>query len=195
MFEAINQHVLKCSNLSAADLERFNGYLEFKKVPRKTLLLSAGEICDFEAYIVKGCIRSYFINEEGAEVTLQLALEDWWVSDIASFNERTPSKLFIETLENCELLLFNPTSKERLLRDIPQFERIFRILIQRNLSRLQERLYLTLTNNGTQKYLDFVKRYPLLPQRVPQHYIASFLCITPEFLSKVRKKLADSGEC
>ncbi len=194
MFEAIDKHVMKCSFLTEQELDTFNQSFEFRKYPRKTLLLSAGEICDFEAYINKGCIRSYFINEDGAEVTLQFATEDWWVSDIASFHERTPSKVFIETLESCELLILTPVTKEALLSKVPKFERIFRIMIQRNLARLQERLFLTITTEGTQKYLDFVQRYPQIIQRVPQHYIASFLGITPEFLSKVRKKISERGE-
>lgn len=194
MFEVINKHVLRCSSLIQEELEIFNQSFELRRYPRKTLLLSAGEICDFEAYINKGCVRSYFINEDGAEVTLQFALEDWWVSDIASFHERTPSKIFIETLEECELLILTPESKGRLLRQVPKFERIFRIMIQRNLSRLQERLFLTITTDGKQKYLDFMQRYPQVIQRVPQLYIASYLGITPEFLSKVRKKIAEEND-
>lgn len=194
MFEVINKHVLRCSSLIQEELEIFNQSFELRRYSRKTLLLRAGEICDFEAYISKGCVRSYFINEEGAEVTLQFALEDWWVSDIASFHERIPSKIFIETLEECELLILTPESKDRLLRQVPKFERIFRIMIQRNLSRLQERLFLTITTDGKQKYLDFMQRYPQVIQRVPQHYIASYLGITPEFLSKVRKKIAEEND-
>lgn len=185
---------MRCSSLTPDELQLFNNSFEHRIYPRKTLLLSAGEICDFEAYINKGCVRSYFINEEGAEVTLQFALEDWWVSDIASFHERVPSKIFIETLEECEILMITPDSKESLLRSVPKFERIFRIMIQRNLARLQERLFLTITTDGKQKYLDFMQRYPQVIQRVPQHYIASFLGITPEFLSKVRKKIAEEDK-
>lgn len=184
---------MKCSLLTEEELDIFNQSFEFYTYPKKTLLLRAGDICDFEAYIIKGCVRSYFINEDGMEVTLQFAMEDWWVSDIASFHERVPSKIFIETLENCELLILTPESKEKLLRKVPKFERIFRIMIQRNLSRLQERLFLTITTDGMQKYLDFISRYPQVILRVPQHYIASYLGITPEFLSKVRKKLAESN--
>jgi CRP-like cAMP-binding protein len=194
MFELINKHVMRCSSLTQDELQLFNNSFDFRTYPRKTLLLRAGEICDFEAYINKGCVRSYFINEEGAEVTLQFALEDWWVSDIASFYERVPSKIFIETLEECDILIITPDSKENLLRQVPKFERIFRIMIQRNLARLQERLFLTITTDGKQKYLDFMQRYPQVIQRVPQHYIASYLGITPEFLSKVRKKITEENK-
>ncbi len=190
MFEAINQHAARHITVSKEDLGIFNSQLQYKKIAKKTFLLQEGEICKFEAYINKGCIRTYYINETGAEVTLQFAIEDWWVSDIASFHEQKPSRMFIETLEDCELLMLTPASKETLLQKAPCFERMFRIMVQRNLSRMQERLFKTIATTAVEKYLDFLERYPTIPQRVAQHYIASYLGFSPEFLSKVRTKLS-----
>jgi len=190
MFEAINKFVKKRIVISPEEISLFNSLLQHKKVPKKTYLLQEGEICRFEAYINKGCIRTYYINENGIEVTLQFAIEDWWVSDITSFHEQKPSRMFIETLEDCELLILTPESKEQLLQKAPCFERMFRIMVQRNLSALQERLFKTIVTTAVDKYLDFIERYPTIPQRVAQHYIASYLGFTPEFLSKVRTKLS-----
>ena len=190
MFEAINKYVTKRIVTSPEELNLFNTILQYKKVPKKTYLLQEGEICRFEAYINKGCVRTYYINENGIEVTLQFAIEDWWVSDITSFHEQKPSRMFIETLEDCELLMLTPESKEQLLQKAPCFERMFRIMVQRNLSALQERLFKTIVTTAVDKYLDFIERYPTIPQRVAQHYIASYLGFTPEFLSKVRTKLS-----
>ena len=190
MFEHINQNAAKYIQLSYADANIFNGLLQHKQVAKKTFLLQEGEVCRFEAFINKGCIRTYYIDEKGAEVTLQFAIEGWWVSDIASFHEQKPSRMFIETLEPCELLLLTPERKETLLQEAPCFERMFRMLVQRNLSRLQERLFQTIATTAVEKYLDFVERYPTIPQRVAQHYIASYLGFSPEFLSKVRTKLS-----
>jgi CRP-like cAMP-binding protein len=190
MFDAINHHASKYISPSGEDIKVFNTQLQPKRVAKKTFLLQEGEICRFEGFINKGCIRTYYINETGAEVTLQFAIEDWWVSDIASFHEQKPSRMFIETLEDCELLILSPTSKETLLREAPCFERMFRIMVQRNLSRMQERLFKTITTTAVDKYLDFLERYPTIPQRVAQHYIASYLGFSPEFLSKVRTKLS-----
>ena len=97
--------------------------------------------------------------------------------------------MFIETLEDCELLVLTPETKEALLRKAPCFERMFRLMVQRNLSRLQERLFQTIATTAVEKYLDFLERYPTIPQRIPQHYIASYLGFSPEFLSKVRNRL------
>ena len=190
MFDQINQHAAKCTFFSNEELAIFDELLKPKSVPKKTFLLQEGEVCNFVAYVVKGCIRTYFINENGFEVILQFAIEDWWVCDIASFYEQTPSRLFIETLEDCELLTFNPETKEDLLARVPKFERVFRLMVQRNLVATQNRLINTISNTAQEKYLDFIERYPTIPQRVPQHYIAAYLGISPEFLSKVRTKLA-----
>lgn len=189
MFEAINRYAARYITFSAAERDLFNSLLQPKKVPKKTFLLQEGEVCKFEAYINTGCIRTYYINETGTEVTLQFAIEDWWVSDIASFHEHKPSRMFIETLEDCDILVLTPASKEALLKGAPCFERMFRLMVQRNLSRLQERLFQTIATTAVEKYLDFLERYPTIPQRVAQHYIASYLGFSPEFLSKVRTKL------
>lgn len=190
MFQCINEYVAKAAGINEDEMATLNALLQLKQIPRKTLMLSEGEICNFECYINKGCIRTYYIDESGSEVTLQFAIEDWWVSDIASFHERKPSKMFIETLEDCEVLMLSPDSKEALLKKVPKFERMFRLLVQRNLSRLQERLFQTISTTATEKYLDFLERYPTIPQRVAQHYIASYLGFSPEFLSKVRTRLS-----
>jgi CRP-like cAMP-binding protein len=189
-FQSINQHVSKTCAFTEAELKLFNSFLEVRTVKKKTFLLQQGEVCDFEAYINKGCIRSYYINENGFEVILQFAIEDWWVSDIASFHEEQPSNQFIETLEDCELLVLTREAKEELLQQLPKFERLFRLMVQRNLASLQHRLMNTISMNAEEKYLDFSKRYPTIAQRVPQLHIASFLGMSAEFLSKVRTRLA-----
>jgi CRP-like cAMP-binding protein len=152
------------------------------------MLLKAGNVCNFEAYVIKGCIREYYIDGHGAEVTLQFAVEDWWVSDITSFQDQKVSNMCIETLEDCELLMLSRRSKEQLLAEVPKLERMFRLMIQRHLSAIQNRLFKTITYTAIEKYREFLNRYPSIPQRVPQHYIASYLGISPEFLSKLRTR-------
>jgi CRP-like cAMP-binding protein len=190
MFENINKNVSKSAVFSDAELARLDALLQVKHFPKKTYLLQEGEICNFEAYINKGCVRTFYIDENGFEVTLMFSIEDWWIGDIASFYEQRPSNLFIETLEDSELLSFNPVTKEMLLAEIPKFERVFRLMVQRRLAATQNRLINSMAKPAVDKYLDFIQRYPTIPQRVPQHYIASYLGISPEFLSKVRTKLS-----
>lgn len=188
-FAEINHNVKQCHAFSEAELALFNDLLLHKKVSKKTFLLQQGEVCRFEAYIVKGCIRSYYIDSNGFDVILTFAIEDWWVSDIASFHEQKPSRMFIETLEDCELLILSPESKEELLQKVPAFERVFRLMVQKHLTSYQERVFGNIAQPAQERYSAFLQKYPSLPQRVPQHLIASYLGISPEFLSKIRSKM------
>ncbi len=191
MFSAINTAISRYVSFSDEELKIFNSLLEHKIVPKKTLLLREGEMCDFEAFVVKGCVRKYYIDANGFEVIVQFAVENAWVSDISfSIYEDHPSQVYIETLEDCEFLMFTPETKEQLFAQAPRFERAFRILVQRNLSVTQNRLFNTLSKTATEKYLEFIERYPTIPQRVAQHYIASYLGISAEFLSKIRARIA-----
>jgi CRP/FNR family cyclic AMP-dependent transcriptional regulator len=190
MFENIDAFVNRCANFTDNELDIFHTLIDFKTVNKKEYLLQEGEICNFEAYVSKGCIRNYFIDENGFEVILQFAIEGWWVSDIASFHEKKPSKLYIETLEDCELFFLTYENKEELLKRVPKFEGFFRLMVQKNLSSTQNRLINTIAKSAPEKYLDFIKLYPTIPQRVTQHHIASYLGISAEFLSKIRTKLS-----
>lgn len=189
MFQEIDKHLTRCSNFTADQLELFHSRLKTKNIHKKMFLLRQGEICKFEAYIVKGCVKKYYIDDNGDEVILQFAVEDWWISDIGSFSEQKPSNLFIEALEDTELLVIDYESKEFLYHAIPQMERVFRLMLQRSYVVLESRLYATVSHTAEARYLDFIKRYPSIPQRVPQLQIASYLGITPESLSRIRSNL------
>src|ERR1700744_4568432 len=104
MFTEIDRFVAKFIHLTEEESTFFHRLLNPRRYKKKTFLLQEGEICDFEAFILKGCIRSYYLDKEGTETILLFAVEGWWVSDLTSFSQRTPSNLFIETLEDCELL-------------------------------------------------------------------------------------------
>ena len=120
---------------------------------------------------------------------LQFAIEDWWISDIGSFSEQTPSNLFIEALEDTELLIIDYTNKEKIFQEIPGLERVFRLMIQRAYAVLESRFYSSIAKSAEERYVEFVKKYPAIVQRVPQTQIASFLGITPESLSRIKSKI------
>ena len=190
MYSQINKNIERYVSFNPHELKIFNSLLEFKAIPKKTILLHEGEMCNFEAFVIKGCVRKYYIDANGFEVILQFAIENSWISDISfSIYEKNPSRVYIETLEDCEFFLFNPTTKEELFSRAPKFERAFRILMQRSLAVTQDRLFNTISKTATEKYAEFLEQYPALPQRVAQHYIASYLGISAEFLSKIRKKM------
>lgn len=189
MFEQIDQYLSTCSTLSESELSYFHSLLTFKKLKKKTMLLNAGDVCNFEGFINKGCARVFYINEKGAEVILHFAIENWWVSDITSFSQQIPSKLYIEILEDSDILMIDFKSKEKLYKKIPQFERIFRLMIQRTYDTMMNRLISTYSKSAEDCYKEFILKYPSIPQRVPQHLIAAYLGISPEFLSKIRTRI------
>ena len=191
MYSQINKNISRYVSFEPKELEIFNSLLEHKTVPKKTILLHEGEMCDFEAFVIKGCIRKYYIDANGFEVILQFAIENAWLSDISFIiYEKKHSSVFIEPLEECEFFMFTPHTKDALFAKAPKFERAFRILMQRNLAVTQERLFNTISKTATEKYLEFLELYPTLSQRVAQHYIASYVGISAEFLSKIRTKIA-----
>ena len=189
MFETIDRFIAKYITLNDEERTFFHSLLRTRKVKKKTFLLQEGEICDFEAFIIKGCIRSYYLDKEGIETILLFAVEEWWVSDITSFADRKPSNLFIETIEDSELLILDYAGKNRLLERIPAFEHMYRLLVQRSLGVLQQRFYSTISETAEERYKQFLEKYPLVAQRVPQHQIARYIGVSPEFLSKVRSGL------
>lgn len=189
MFEGFDQNITSHVHLSQQELDLVHQLFQHKIYKKKTLLLSKGQVCNFEAYLVKGCVKRYYLDSNNDEVILQFAVEDWWVSDMVSFTERIPSHLYIKTVEETELLQITHQDKETLFNEIPKLERVFRLLVQRAYSVLENRFFTGLTASAEERYLNFIKKYPGLPQRVPQYQIASYLGITPEALSRIRASL------
>ncbi|MCB0765138.1 MAG: Crp/Fnr family transcriptional regulator [Flavobacteriales bacterium] len=176
--------------LTAAESARFVDGHVTARYEKKELLLQAGEVCDFEAFVVKGCLRIYFIDEAGRTVTMFFAPENWWAADLASFTQRMPSRFFIEAVEPTEVLMIRYAKKEELFAGIPKLERAFRLTVQRHLSALQDRFIQVLSATAEVCYADFLVKYPTLSGRIPQTLIASYVGITPEFLSKLRARMS-----
>lgn len=191
MFQNIIKNISRFITLTPEEEKIYENLLTLQKFPKKTHLLREGEICQFEGFIKEGCIRTYYLDENGFEVTLLFAVEDWWITDIDSFNNKTASKIFIETLEDTEIYMLTPETKEELLQKVPKFERAFRMMMQRYVVTLQNRLVNTISQPATDRYLEFIRVYPTIPQRVAQYYIASYLGVSKEFVSTIRKRLAN----
>lgn len=188
MMSELELYINQCVQLSSDELREVKALFERKMVPKKTVLLQAGDICKFEAFIIRGCIKTYFIDKKGLEVVLTFSTENWWVSDISSFENQKPTKMFIETIEDTELLFLTPETKYELLEKHPELEKMFRLMLQRHLNSYQERLFGNIAHTAQERYQNFLKKFPALPQRIPQHLIASYLGISPEFLSRLRKR-------
>ena len=191
MYENLLQHVSRRINLDPAEADFFVSLLQHQKLRKKQYLSKEGEVCKYSGYVLKGCLRTYELDEQGNEHVLQFSIEDWWVGDLYSFFTETPSRYYVDALEPTELALMDLASQELLYEKVPKFERYFRILIQNAFIASQRRVISAISRPAEERYLEFHKRYPTLEQRIPQHQIASYLGITPESLSRIRKQLSN----
>ena len=190
MYELLHKKIAETISITEEDFNYCKTLFLPKKLRKKKYLLQEGDVCKYTAFVSKGLLRTYTIDDKGAEHILQFALEGWWIADLYSFLTDEPSQFNIEALEDCELLLITKPSWDLLLTKIPAFERFFRILIQNNLIATQRRLIGIMSETAEEKYIKFLKTYPDCGQRVPQHMIASYLGITRETLSRIRGQMA-----
>jgi CRP-like cAMP-binding protein len=131
----------------------------------------------------------FYLDEKGNEHILYFAFKDWWMGDIASFNFGEPAIMSAQALEDLQVLIINPERKEDLFKEVPQLERMFRIITQRTLTVLQKRFFLAMSGSAKDRYLQLIQRHPKIEQLVPQYQIASYLGILPESLSRMKKQL------
>ncbi|WP_033426422.1 Crp/Fnr family transcriptional regulator [Hymenobacter aerophilus] len=188
-YHLLRTHLQARVPLSDADFADFQQYLRPMLLSKRQHLLQAGEPCTHLAFVTQGCLRSYSLNAQGQEHTLQFAPEDWWVSDMYSLLTQQPSNLHIDALEDSQVLLLAQADMETIYVRFPVFERYFRLLMQSRFVALQERVNAALSQTAGEKYQHFLRQYPGIVQRVPQHVIASYLGLTPESLSRVRRQL------
>lgn len=152
-------------------------------------ILQQGDVCSVSAFVLKGCTKTFYLDDQGQEHVIMFSVEDWWTSDLASFTTQTPSDFNVQCLENTEVVLFPYENHDKLLDEIPILERFFRKIVERALAASQKRVVRNLSMSARDRYLYFRKQYPLIEQRVPQYLIASYLGITKEFLSKIKSQL------
>ena len=155
----------------------------------KTVILNAGEICKYSYFVNLGLLRSFSINDNITEHVLQFACEGWWIGDMYSLLSQKPGNLFIEVIEDAEVVLLPKENQDELYHLIPKLERFFRILIENSLVAHQERLMDNLSLTAEERFEKFCSKYPTLIQRVPQKQIASYIGVTPEFFSKMKAKM------
>lgn len=161
-----------------------------RKIKRRQFILQEGDICKHYTFVVEGCFKMYGVSRKGAEHNIQFASENEWIADIDSFHSEKPSKLFIEAIEPSLILQINKQDLLFLYVNLPKFDRNFRVIIEDKFIELQNRILQTISSTAEERYLAFLEKYPQLAMRLPNTQIASYLGITPEFLSKIRKDLS-----
>lgn len=168
----------------------FISLLHEKKLKKKEFLVQEGNLCHHTYFVNKGALRTYFVDSKGFEHNMQFAIEDWWAGDMHSVLKEKPSRFYIVAMEDTELLSLEKQDQEKLFQRVPKFERFFRHLLQNAFVAFQDRILAGMSETAEERYLNFRKKYPAMDGRFPQNQIASFLGITPESLSRIRKQLA-----
>lgn len=184
--ERVLRHIERLINLNADEKEYFISLLRFKRVRKSQYILQTGDVCRYETFIIKGCLRSYFVDEGDVEHVIMFGIENSWIEDGLSLSTGAPSAINIDALEHSEVFQIDKVSLEELYKRIPAFERFFRIKFQQAFIAEQQRVICNFTKSAQDRYLSFLERFPNLQERISQRQIASFLGITPQFLSQVR---------
>ena len=156
-----------------------------------TVLLSADDVTNIQYYIYEGCLRSYHIDTHGKEHTVQFGIKDWWISDYTAFFSKEKSIMNIEVLKDAVVYKLSKEDKEFLYEKIPRIESFFRKKLERAFSAFQKRILSNLSQTATERYTDFLKKYPNIQQCVKNYHIASYLGITTESLSRIRKEMSN----
>lgn len=186
--EPIIQNISKHISLTAEEKQLFLSKTQTQRHKAKTILLSPGQVADCIYFVNSGILRSFNINDNIIEHVLHFACEGWWIGDMYSYISGKPGNLFIEVLENAELVCLSKKDQQELYEKIPKLERFFRILAENSLVTHQERLMDNLSLSAEERFEKFCNKYPSLMRQVPQKHIASYIGVTPEFFSKMKSR-------
>lgn len=185
ILDNISQHI----SLDIKEAELLLSKIKTLNYKSKTILLSAGEVATCTYFVNSGILRSFNINDNIIEHILHFACEGWWIGDMYSYISEKPGNLFIEVLEDAEVVIITKENQQQLYQEIPKLERFFRILAENSLVAHQERLIDNLSLTAEERFEKFCSKYPTLIQKVPQKHIASYIGVTPEFFSKMKARL------
>jgi CRP-like cAMP-binding protein len=188
MIETLLTYLRQRMPLTLEDVDLIQSVFIPRHLERGELLLREGEIPKYGAFVAQGCLRSYVVDNKGKEHVVQFAPENWWLSDTNSMLHKTPTQFFMDALEPSDLLLLDLPSHLKLMQNIPGYAASFQVGFQKHAAAKDHRIIATLTATAEERFENFLKTYPTIAQRVPQHMLASYLGVTPETLSRIRKK-------
>ena len=186
LISSVEKHI----HLTDDEKELFIHYLEPRSVGRRTLLAKEGDVCKHSIFVVDGALKSFVVDKQSAEHVVSFALSGWWIADMNSLINQKPGVLHIESLAESQLLLLSKQKQEQLYDRIPKFERFFRIITENALVASQQRIINNLALSAEERYVSFMEKYPFVLECAPLHTIASYLGMTPEFLSKIRRRIS-----
>jgi len=191
MSEQLRQHVAKRIDISNDEWNEFIALFTPRKLKKREFLTKPGDVNDTSAYIISGCLRTFYTDGKGHEHTMQIGFEDWWAGDWLAYITGSPAHYSVEALEDTELLLLSRLDQEAFYAHNLKFEKYFRILLQSAYVAGQLRLISTMSKSAEERYMDLIQKYPHMELRVAQHHIASYLGITPEALSRIKRSIIE----
>ena len=193
MYQKLITYIENYIELSDVEKNLIRSKFNIRRYLKGQFIVQSGNVCKYENYILDGSVKAFFVDSEGNEYVLMLAIEDWWIGDLASFSQNTPADLEIQCLENTSVAQVTLKDLEELFTECPKIERFFRIIILRHLIFTQKRIIENLSLSAKERYLKFSERYGHIEQRFPQYLIASYLGMSKEFLSKIRREVASKS--
>lgn len=188
MSRELIQHIRQFTQLTDDQADFIAASITERKVLKKELLLIAGDVCKANHFVVSGCLRMFFTDEQGNERTIQFAIENWWMTDYTSKDRKVPSQYCIQAVEDSVVISLDNDTSEKLFATVSAFETYFRKILQRAYSASLFRIGLLYSRSKEEMFFGFQRKYPEFVQRVPQYMLASLLGMTPEYLSELRKK-------
>lgn len=188
MINSIITHLKKHITLTPEEEELFLSYVEVKDIKKKEYLLREGEVCRDNYFITEGCCRLYLITAKGAEQVIQFGIENWWITEYSSLKSGKPSQFYLQAIEPSQVVVLPRENEAELFAKLPQLEKYFRLVLEKAYAAQLNRIHYIFNLTGEEQYLMMCDKYPDFIQRVPQYMLASFLGITPEFLSMLRGK-------
>ena len=188
MFEVFSGYLKEKGGLTDEEVKLVEEVTVAKKLRKRQYFLQEGDVCHYNCFIAKGCLRLYQIGKDGAEHILRFGVENWWMGDYQSYNTGNPSKCNIDALEDSELLLIEKEDLIALCQEIPSLQKFIKILEDRSFDVSQNRILSNISETAEEKYENFLKSYPAFNSRIPLHMIASYLGVSRETLSRVRNK-------
>ncbi len=188
MNEQLKNHIFQFAKPNQLVLDELSSYLEYHEIKRKEYILKEGQCCKYKYFIVKGCFRTFFINNKGHEKILNFGIEDWWLTDYDSFTNYSPAKIYIQAIEKSHVLRITKANLDKVLLNSLEMNRYFRLIMEKVRIADQRRMHYIFNMSGKELYELFCAHFPDFVQRVPLYMLASYLGITPEFLSKIRAK-------
>lgn len=187
--EALIKYITQYIDLDSQEVSFLSKHIKIRTYLKGQYIVQQGDVCKHENFVISGCAKTFFMDQEGNEHIVMFAIENWWTADLGSFITQEPADYNVQCLENTTVAQFPYESLEKLYKEIPQLERFFRIIIQKAFVASQKRIVSNHSLTAKERYLIFRAQYPDIEQRVPQYLIASYLGITKQFLSKIRAEL------